>query len=58
MLVMPEIVIKLGLAEIQQALSIDLNRDSDQALQFIKEKIVDKCFQPSCMRPSCSKPYP
>ena len=37
-----EVLIKLSATEIQQALAIDLDRDSSQALQFIKEKIVDK----------------
>jgi len=40
-----EVLIKLSATEIQQALAIDLDRDSSQALQFIKEKIVDKYFQ-------------
>ena len=40
-----EVLIKRSATEIQQALVIDLDRDSSQALQFIKEKIVDKYFQ-------------
>ncbi len=44
----PEILIKLSPIEIQQALAIDLDRDQSQALQFIKEKIVDKCFHKPC----------
>jgi hypothetical protein len=43
-----EVLIKLSAVEIQQALAIDLDRDSSQALQFIKEKIVDKFFQAPC----------
>jgi len=43
-----EVLIKLSPIEIQQALAIDLDRDPSQALQFIKEKIVDKYFQPPC----------
>ena len=43
-----EVVIKLSPMEIQEALAIDLDRDSGQALQFIKEKIVDKYFQAPC----------
>jgi hypothetical protein len=43
-----EVLIKLSAVEIQQALAIDLDRDSSQALQFIKEKIVDKFFQTPC----------
>jgi hypothetical protein len=43
-----EVVIKLSPREIQEALAIDLDRDSCQALQFIKEKIVDKYFQAPC----------
>ena len=42
------IFIKLSPLEIQQALAIDLDRDSSQALQFIKGKIVDKYYQASC----------
>jgi hypothetical protein len=44
----PEVLIKLSAVEIQQALAIELDRDSSQALQFIKEKIVDKYFQAPC----------
>jgi hypothetical protein len=44
----PEVLIKLSAVEIQQALAIELDRDSAQALQFIKEKIVDKYFQAPC----------
>jgi hypothetical protein len=54
MLEMPQVVIKLGLAEIQQALAIELDRDSSQALQFIKDKIVDKYFQAPCKLSSVS----
>ena len=43
-----EILIKLSPIEIQQALAIDLDRDPSQALQFIKEKIVDKYFRAPC----------
>jgi len=43
-----EVIIKLNAIDIQQALAIDLDSDSLQALQFIKEKIVDKCFQKPC----------
>jgi hypothetical protein len=43
-----EVLIKLSAVEIQQALAIDLDRDSSQALQFIKEKIVGKFFQAPC----------
>jgi hypothetical protein len=55
---MPEVVIKLGPAEIQQVLSIDLDRDPEQALRFIQEKIVDKCFQPHCKQFARSGSYP
>jgi hypothetical protein len=44
----PEVIIKLSPVEIQQALAIELDRDSSQALQFIKEKIVDKYLQTPC----------
>ena len=43
-----EVLIKLSPIEIQQALAIDLDRDPSQALQFIKEKIVDKYFRAPC----------
>jgi hypothetical protein len=43
-----EVLIKLSPIEIQQALTIDLYRDPSQALQFIKENIVDKYFQAPC----------
>jgi hypothetical protein len=43
-----EVLIKLSVIEVQEALAIELDRDSSQALQFIKEKIVDKYFRPPC----------
>ena len=49
-----KVLIKLSATEIQQALAIDLDRDSSQALQFIKEKIVDKYFQEPCKLSSVS----
>jgi hypothetical protein len=50
----PEVLIKLSAMEIQQALAIELDRDPSQALQFIKEKIVDKYFPPPCKLSSFS----
>jgi hypothetical protein len=44
----PDVLIKLSAVEVQQALAIEMDRDSSQALQFIKEKIVDKYLQPPC----------
>ena len=49
-----EVLIKLSPIEIQQALAIELDRDPSQALQFIKEKIVDKYFQAPCKLASVS----
>jgi hypothetical protein len=49
-----EVLIKLSAIEIQQALAIDLDRDSSQALQFIKEKIINKFFQAPCKLSSVS----
>jgi hypothetical protein len=49
-----EVLIKLSPIEIQQALAIELDREPTQALQFIKEKIVDKCFQAPCKLASVS----
>ena len=49
-----EVLIKLSPIEIQQALAIDLDRDPSQALQFIKEKIVDKYFRAPCKLSSAS----
>ena len=49
-----EVLIKLSPIEIQHALAIDLDRDPSQALQFIKEKIVDKYFRAPCKLSSVS----
>ena len=49
-----EVLIKLSPIEAQQALAIDLDRDPSQALQFIKEKIVDKYFRAPCKLSSMS----
>jgi hypothetical protein len=43
-----DVIIRLSPTEIQQALAIELDGDSEQALQFIKERIVTKCFPVSC----------
>jgi hypothetical protein len=43
-----EVLIKLSPIKIQQVLAIDLERDPSQALQFIREKIVDKYFRAPC----------
>jgi hypothetical protein len=43
-----KVLIKLSAIEVQQALAIELDRDSSQALQFIQDKIVDKYFQAPC----------
>jgi hypothetical protein len=50
------VLIKLSPIEIQQALAIDLDRDPSQALQFIKEKIVDKYFPKPCKLASGTAP--
>ena len=50
----PEVHIKLSAIEIQRALAIDLDQDSSQALQFIKEKIVAKYFRAPCKLSSVS----
>jgi hypothetical protein len=49
-----EVLIKLSPIEIQQALAIELDRDPSQAIQFIKEKIVDKYFHAPCKLASVS----
>jgi hypothetical protein len=49
-----DVIVKLSPIEIQQALAIDLDRDPSEALQFIKEKIVDKYFQAPCKLASVS----
>ena len=43
-----EVVIRLSAMEIQRAMAIDLDEDPFQALQFIKEKIIDHCIRPHC----------
>jgi hypothetical protein len=48
------VLIKLSPMEIQEALAIDLDRDPSQALQFIREKIVDQYFRAPCKLSSIS----
>jgi hypothetical protein len=43
-----EIIIRLDSAEVQQALGIWLDDDAPQAINFIKEKIVNKTLQNTC----------
>jgi hypothetical protein len=50
----PEVHIVLSSIEVQRALAIDLDQDSSQALQFIKEKIVAKYFRAPCKLSSVS----
>jgi hypothetical protein len=40
-----EVLIKISANEIRQALAIDPDRDSSQALQVIRGKIADRYFQ-------------
>lgn len=46
-----EVFIRLSPLEIQRAMAIDLDEDFSQALQFIKEKIVDPCIKGPCKFP-------
>jgi hypothetical protein len=38
-------VIRLSVAELQQALGIWLDSDAEQAIRFLKEKIVNRTFK-------------
>ena len=50
-----EVIIRLNNVEIQQALGIWLDDDAQQALGFIKEKIVDKTVRAACKKSASSK---
>jgi hypothetical protein len=58
MLKMSEVIIKLGPDDIQQVLAIDLDGDPEDALRFLKEKLVDKFLQPECRQLSRPGPHP
>ena len=45
-----EAFIRLSSVEVQQALAIWLDSDTEQAIQFIKEKIVNKTNGNACKR--------
>jgi hypothetical protein len=49
-----EVIIRLSDIEVQQALTIWLDNDDEQAIRFIKEKIVDKTLRTTCKHPSAS----
>jgi hypothetical protein len=53
-----EVLIRLNTAEVQQALAIWLDEDAQQAVRFIKEKVVDKTVQAACKRSAVSKMAP
>jgi hypothetical protein len=50
-----EVIIRLDHGEVQQALAIWLDGDVQQALGFLKEKVVDKTLQASCKRSANDK---
>lgn len=45
-----EAIIRLSSDEVQQALAIWLDSDGERAIQFIKEKIVNKTLWTGCKR--------
>ena len=49
-----EVIIRLNSVEVQQALGIWLDDDAQQAIRFIKEKVVDKTVQAVCKRSASS----
>lgn len=49
-----ETIIRLSSSEVQQALAIWLDSDGEQAIRFIKEKIVNKNLAAACKRPEDS----
>ena len=53
-----EVIIRLNTVEVQQALAIWLDDDAQQAIRFIKEKVVDKTVQAACKRSAVSKMAP
>ena len=53
-----EVIIRLNNVEVQQALAIWLDDDAQQAVRFIKEKVVDKTVQTACKRSAVSKMAP
>jgi hypothetical protein len=53
-----EVIIHLNNVEVQQALGIWLDDDAQQAIRFIKEKVVDKTLQASCKSSAANKMTP
>jgi hypothetical protein len=53
-----EVVIRLNTVEVQQAVAIWLDEDAQQAVRFIKEKVVDKTVQAGCKGSAVSKMAP
>ncbi len=45
-----EVIIRLNSVEVQQALGIWLDDDAQQAIRFIKEKVVDQTVRAVCKR--------
>jgi hypothetical protein len=50
-----EVIIRFNDAEVQQAMAIWLDEDAQQAISFIKEKVVDKTVKAVCKRSGVSK---
>ncbi len=53
-----EVIIRLNDIEVQQAIAIFLDEDAQQAVRFIKEKVVDKTLQAACKRSAAGKMAP
>ncbi len=53
-----EVIIRLDSADVQQALGIWLDDDAQQAVNFIKEKIVDKIVRITCKASAGRKTAP
>jgi hypothetical protein len=53
-----EIIIRLDSAEVQQALGIWLDEDAQQAVDFIREKIVNRVVRNTCKSSAGRKTAP
>jgi hypothetical protein len=53
-----EVIIRLNSIEVQQVLGIWLDDDAQQALRFIKEKVVDKTVKAACKYSAVSMTAP
>lgn len=53
-----EVIVRLSSVEVQQVLAIWVDDDAQEALRFLKEKVVDKAWRSACKNSAGRKMAP